>query len=60
MNVEGQPLSIVFWTSLLRKEWNEYSHTNFTDFFVRPTMSLLQKSEQPRVSEEMKIILQLS
>ena len=60
MDVEGQPLSMIFWTSLLRKEGNEFSYKHFSYLFIRTCMNLIYKSEQPRVSEEMKRILQIS
>ena len=60
MKIEGQPLSVVFCTSLLRKEGSQHNYKYFSDLFIRPAMNLLHKLEQPRVSEEMKRILQLS
>ena len=59
IDVEGKPLSVVFWTSLLRKDGSEFNYKNFTDLFIRPAMSLLNKTELPRVSEDIKSILQL-
>ena len=43
MDLEGQPLSIIFWTSLLRKEDNEFNYTDFLDLFLQPTMNILYK-----------------
>ena len=60
LNVEGQPLSVIFWTSLLRKDGNKFNYKDFTYLFVRPTMNLLYNTEQPRTSDEMKRILQMS
>ena len=60
MDVEGKPLSVVFWISLLRKDGSEFNYKDFTDLFIRSAMNLLNKTEQPRVSEEIKRILQLS
>ena len=60
MDLEGQPLSMIFWTTLLRKESNDFSFTDFSDLFLQPTMSNLYKVEQLKISEDMKIILQLS
>ena len=45
MDLEGQPLSIVFWTTLLRKESSDFSFTDFSDLFLQPAMSLLYKAE---------------
>ena len=60
MDLEGKPLSIIFWTSLLRKEGSNFTYTDFSNLFPHPTMNILNKAEQPRISEEMKIILQIS
>lgn len=60
MNIESQPLSVIFWTSLLRKEGSEFSYTDFLELFIQPAMSLLYKVDQPRINDEMKKILQLS
>ena len=60
MDVEEKPLSIIFWTSLLRKESSDSTYSEFSKLFLHPTMSILKKSEQPRISEEMKRIFQLS
>ena len=59
MDLEGKPLSIVFGTSLLRKENSEFTYTDFSDLFLHLAMNILYKVEQPRVNEEMKRILQL-
>ena len=57
MDVEGKPLSIIFWTSLLRKESSDSTYSEFSELFFHPAMSILNKSGQPKISEEMKIIL---
>ena len=60
MDMEGKPLSVIFWTSLLMKNSSEYSYSDLNDLFIRPAMSLLDKAEPPRINEEIKRILQLS
>ena len=60
MDLEGKPLSIIFWTSLLRKEGSDFTYTDFSDLFLHPAINILNKEEQPIISEEMKRILQLS
>ena len=57
MDVEGKPLSIIFWTSLLRNECNDFTYSEFSELFLHPVMTILNKSEKPRINEEMKIIL---
>ena len=54
---EGNVVSVVFWTSILRK-WNrEYSFEDFNDLFLVPAMNLLNKEQTPRINEETKRIL---
>ena len=60
MGVEGKPLSVIFWTSLLRKNNSEYSYKDFNDLFIKPAMSFLKKAEPPRINEEIKRISHLS
>ena len=43
MDVEGKPLSIIFWTSLLRKESNDFTYSKFSELFLHPAMSILNK-----------------
>ena len=53
-------LSVVFWSSILRK-WNrEYSFADSNDSFIAPSMYLLEKEEIPRINDETRRILQLS
>ena len=60
VDAEGKVLSVVFWSSILRK-WNkEYSFTDFNDSFIAPAMYLLEKEEIPRINDETRRILQLS
>ena len=42
MDLEGKPLSIIFWTSLLRKEGNE-----FTDGSILGFLSTLSPVQRP-------------
>ena len=57
---EGNVLSVVFWSSILRK-WNrEYSFADFNDLFLVLAMNLLNKEHTLRINEETKRILQLS
>ena len=43
MDLEGKPLSIIFWKSLLRKEGSEFSYSKFSDLFIQPSLNLLYK-----------------
>ena len=60
MDMERKPLSVIFWTSLLRKNSSEYGYNDFNDLFIRPAISLLDKVEPPRINEDIKRILQFS
>ena len=60
MDVEGHEHSIIFWTSLIRKEPTEFTYADFTDYFIHPLINLLQNSVPPRLSDEIKKVLQLS
>lgn len=54
---EGNRQSIIFWTTLVMKEKKEYSYKQFIKIFVHPTLSLLSKNPEPRISEEIRKIL---
>ena len=59
MDVEGDAQSIIFWTSLIRKESTEFTYTDFKDCFIHPLVNLVKNSVQPRISDEVKQVLQL-
>ena len=52
LDVEGNPLSVIFWTSLIRKESIEITYVDFIDCFVHPLINMLTNSVQPRISNE--------
>ena len=56
-DVEGNPLSIIFWTYLFRKESNEFTYVDFTNDFIHPLINMLTNSVQPRISDEIKKFL---
>ena len=60
MDIEENPLSVIFWTSLTRKESSEFTFADFADNFIHPLINMLTNTEHPRISDEMKKILQLS
>ena len=45
---------------MLRKECTDFSYSEFSELFLHPVITMLTKTEQPRINEEMKKILQLS
>ena len=56
VDVEGKLLSVVFWTSLLRKYNSQYRYTDFNALFIILAMNLLNKVETTRINEETKRI----
>ena len=60
LDTEGNPQSVVFWTSLIRNDSIEFSYKDFIDAFFYPVVNMLSSSIQPRVNEEIKKVLQLS
>ena len=60
LDLEGDPQSVVFWTSLIRNSSTEFSYKYFIDSFVYPIVNMLISSIQTRVSEEIKKVLQFS
>ena len=45
---------------MIRKESTEFTYAEFTNNFVHLLVNMLTNTEQPRISDEMKKILQLS
>jgi hypothetical protein len=60
LNEQGSPQSVIFWTSLVRKNSTEYSFKDFIDQFIYPATCLLSSSTEPRVSEEIQKVLHLT
>ena len=60
MNDEGEPQSMIFWTSLVMKDQKDFSYKTFVKMFVHPAMSLLSGTAEPMISEHIKRIMQLS
>jgi len=60
INEQRSPQSIIFWTSLLRKNLVEYSFKYFIDEFIYPTTCLPGNNTEPRVSEEIQKVLHIN
>ena len=58
--MEGNPQSVIFWASLIRKQSNELTYSKFTDYFIHPLVNLLNNSVHLRISNEIKKVLKLS
>ena len=57
LDTEGNPQSVVLWTSLIRKDSTEFTYKDFIDSFFHPVVNMLSSSSQPRISEEIKKVL---
>lgn len=61
LDTRGNPRSIVFCTSIFHYSASSpYSYTDFIDYFVHPVTTMLIGSPPPRISDDIKRILQLS
>jgi len=60
LDTRGNPRYVVFWTSLIHLNDSQYSYTDFIDLFVYPVATMLLGSPPPRISVDIKRILQLS
>ena len=60
LDTEGNPQSVVFWTSLTMKDSTDFTYKDFTDSFIDPVFNMLSSSNEPRINEEIKKVLQLS
>lgn len=60
LDVEGNPQLVIFWTPLIRKYSSQSTYIDFIDSFIHPMVNLLNSSRQPRISEEIKKVLQFS
>lgn len=47
---EGNQQPMIFWTSLVMKEQQEFSYKQFIEEFVHPAMNILNSSTQPIIS----------
>jgi len=59
LDEEGNQQSVIFWTSLVIKEHQELFYKQFIEKFFHPAMSILSSSTKPRISEDIKRILNL-
>lgn len=51
---KGEQQSVIFWTTMVKKEQNEYSFKQFIDMFVHPVMNLLSGNTEIKISEEIQ------
>ena len=61
MDAKVERRSVIFWTPVFYIVHNSpYTYCEFIDLFIHPAMSLLMSSPPPRLTDEMKRILQMS
>jgi len=61
LDSKGNQRSVMFWSSIFHKTYDyPYTYCEFIDLFVHPTSTLLIGAPPPRISCDMKKILQLS
>ena len=61
LDAKGNPRSVIFWSSITHNSSDSpYSYNEFIDLFVHPATTVLTGVYPPRVSSEIKKILQLS
>lgn len=61
LDTKGNPISVIFWTSILPYTYDcPYSYNEFINQFVHTATTMLTGNPPPRVSDEIKRILQLS
>ena len=60
LNEEGEPQSVIFWTTLVMKDKKDFTYKAIVEMFVHPAMSLLSGTAKPRISEDIKRIMELT
>jgi len=60
LDEEGNQQPMIFWTSLVMKEKQEFSYKQFIEEFIHLAMNILNNSAQPRINEDIKRILHLT
>jgi len=60
LDTKGHPRSVIFWTPLIHKYDSPYPYIDFIDLFLHPVVTMLIRSPPPRISSDIRRILQLS
>jgi len=60
LDTRGQPRFVIFWTPLFHEFRSPYTYSDFIYSFVHPIMTMLTRNPPPRISPEIKRVLQLS
>jgi hypothetical protein len=60
LDQDDEPQLVTSWTSLLRKNSTEFNFNQFIEQFYHPMVSMLGGRQEPRINEDIQIILHLS
>lgn len=60
LDTKGHPRLVIFWTPLIHTYDSPYPYTDFIDLLVHPVVTMLLGSPPPRISLDIRRILQLS
>lgn len=60
LDTKGKESSFIYWTPLVHNFYTKFTYTYFIYSFVYPFMNMLTSNTQPRISLEIKRILQLA
>lgn len=60
LDTRGNPRPVIFWTPFIHKYESPYPYTDFIDPFFHPIVTMLLGSPPPRISSDIRRILQLS
>ena len=59
LETKGKDGSVVYWTLLFQKFFTTFTYKDFIVSCVYPIMNLLTSNTQPRISQDIKRVLQL-
>ena len=45
LDIEGNPMSVIFWTTLVRKACTDFTYSEFSELFLHPVITMLNKAE---------------
>lgn len=60
LDTKGNPRSVIFWTPLIQMYSTIFTYKDFIHSFFHPVINILTSNYQPKISEEIKRVLQLT
>lgn len=60
LDTKGKERSVVYWTPLVHNFSTTFTYKDFIDSFVYPVMNMLTSNTRPRISQDIKRVLQLA